>query len=84
MPTVGVRTVHPDERGRLSLYVDPIRTSWRFDEAHCTVLSVMVVSDLWHVLVTGSKLSRSGSGVSTYSTARCMHWAHVYYGCSQT
>lgn len=53
------------KRGRLTSYVNPIRTSWRSHKAHCIMLLVMVVSGLWHVLVTGSKLSRSGSGVSS-------------------
>lgn len=53
------------KRGRLSSYYDLIRTSWRIHKAHCIMLFVMVVFDLWRVLVTRSKLSRSGSGEST-------------------
>lgn len=52
------------KRGRLSSYYDPMRTSWRIHKAHCIMLFVMVVFDLWRVLVTRSKLSRSGSGES--------------------
>lgn len=52
------------KRGRLSSNLGPIIQSWRFYKAHSIMLFVMVVSDLWHVLVTGPKLSRSGSGAS--------------------
>lgn len=62
---VGLHIVYPDQEGEIILIYDPIRTSWRIHKAHCIVLFVMVVFDLWRVLVTRTKLSRSRSGEST-------------------